>query len=271
MSNYLIEEPIQFQGTLDERCEKLKELITNNKTVFFGGAGVSTSSGIPDFRSSDGLYNQNNEYEYSPEYMLSSECFNHKPKIFYKFYRDKFDLRKYEPNDCHRKLAEMEKLEFMTGIITQNVDCLHKKAGSINVAEIHGTISDNYCIKCKNHYDIDYIFKNTDVIPRCIKCNGSNNFVRPKVTLYGEKLGNEMLQLADTYINGENVNKKRLNVPNLLIIGGTSLQVSPTNHFVSEYSGRYLVIINKEETSFDKYADIIFREDINEVFKKINF
>lgn len=271
MNHFFTDEPIKFEGTFYERCENLKELIVNNKTVFFGGAGVSTASGIPDFRSSDGLYNQKNEYTYKPEDILSKGFLNHNPKMFYKFYRDKFDLRKFEPNDCHKKLAEMEKLGYMTGIITQNVDCLHQKAGSKNVAEIHGTISDNYCLKCKSHYNINYIFENKDIIPRCSNCNSSNNFVRPKVTLYGERLDNDILNKAYEYLYGEIVDGKRVNKPNLMIVGGTSLQVMPASSFVSDYYGKYLVIINREETPYDKYANIIFREDINEVFKNLKF
>lgn len=271
MSHFLTDEPIYFDGTLEERCEKLKELIINNKTVFFGGAGVSTASGIPDFRSSDGLYNQKNDYQYKPEDMLSKEFFNHNPKMFYKFYRDKFDLRNFEPNECHKKLAEMENLGYMTGIITQNVDCLHQKAGSKNVAEIHGTISDNYCLKCQNHYNVDFIFENPDAIPRCYVCDSGNNFVRPKVTLYGEQLDRFVLNQAYKYLHGEEIDGKIVNKPNLMIVGGTSLQVMPASSFVSEYSGDYLVIINREETPYDHYANIIFREDINKVFKKLNF
>lgn len=250
-----------FEGTFEARCKKLEELIKGNKTVFFGGAGVSTSSGIPDFRSSDGLYNQENDYPYAPEYMLSKEFFNHNPKMFYKFYRDKFDLRKYQPNDCHKKLAQMEKLGYLTGVITQNVDCLHQKAGSKEVAELHGTISQNYCLKCKSIYDIDFIFDNKESIPRCENCKSSNNFVRPNITLYQENLDNNVMNKAKEYLEGAN----------LMIVGGTSLQVTPASYFVSDFEGEYLVIINKQETPYDIYANLIFREDINEVFKNLNF
>lgn len=269
MSTFVEEGPLNFQGTLEERVEKLKELIVENKTVFFGGAGVSTASGIPDFRSSDGLYNQKNEFNVQPEYLLSKECLNHNPKMFYKFYRDKFDVRSYEPNEVHKKLAEMEQRGYLNGIITQNVDCLHQKAGNKNVAEIHGTIAKNYCSICGTEYDENYIFENTETIPRCTFCKKQMGFIRPRVTLYGENLPQKEMNKAYFYITGN----KEENIPmaNLMIVGGTSLLVSPANQFVSTYYGRYLVIMNREETSFDKYADIIFREDINEVFKLLKF
>lgn len=269
MATFLVDEPLCFQGTLEERVEKLKELIIENKTVFFGGAGVSTSSGIPDFRSSNGLYNQKNEFNVTPEYLLSKECLNHNPKMFYKFYRDKFDVRNYKPNEVHKKLAEMEDKGYLNGIITQNVDCLHQKAGSKKVAEIHGTISKNYCSICGTEYDEGYIFENEEVIPRCTSCKKQMGFIRPKVTLYGENLPIDETNKAYAYIAGD----KEQEIPNanLMIVGGTSLTVSPANQYVSTYYGRYLVIINRDETPFDKYADIVFREDINEVFKLLQF
>ncbi len=268
MSKFVEDGPLNFQGTLEERVEKLKELIVENKTVFFGGAGVSTASGIPDFRSSDGLYNQENEFNVTPEYLLSKECLNHNPKMFYKFYRDKFDVRNYEPNEVHKKLAEMEKRGYLNGIITQNVDCLHQKAGSKNVAEIHGTISKNYCSICGAEYDGSYIFENDEPIPRCPSCKKPMGFIRPRVTLYGENLPTEETNKAYDYICG---NHEDILCANLMIVGGTSLTVSPANQYVSTYYGRYLVIINRDETPFDKYADIVFREDINEVFKLLQF
>lgn len=265
MATFVEEGPLHFEVTLEERVEKLKELIVENRTVFFGGAGVSTASGIPDFRSADGLYNQKNEFNVTPEYLLSRECLNHNPKMFYKFYRDKFDVRNYEPNEVHKKLVEMEQRGYLSGIITQNVDCLHQKAGSKNVAEIHGTISKNYCSLCEAEYEEGYIFENTEVIPRCTSCKKPMGFIRPRVTLYGENLPTEEMNKAFEYVEGN----KEKNIPhaNLMIVGGTSLKVSPANQFVSTYYGRYLVIMNREQTPFDLYADIVFREDINEVFK----
>ena len=251
----------RIEGTFEERCLVLNKLIKENITTFFGGAGVSTASGIPDFRSSNGMYNTNYNTKYKPEYLLSKTCFNHSPKDFYAFYKNAFDLRKYEPNECHKKLAEMERLNYLNGIITQNVDGLHSKAGNKNIAEIHGTIYDNYCIKCGKHFDVNFIFDTEDLIPKCPHCNKTIGFVRPNIVLYEESLNKEKVNLAFDYLDNAN----------LLIVGGTSLQVFPAASYVSEFKGQYLVIINRDETPYDKYANIIFREDINEVFKNLKF
>lgn len=269
MANIECVEPLHFEGTLEQRVEKLKELIINNATVFFGGAGVSTASGIPDFRSSNGLYSQEKVYGRKPEYLLSKSCFNHEPKLFYKYYRENFDVRNYEPNEVHKKLAEMEQRGYLNGIITQNVDCLHQKAGSKNVAEIHGTLSESFCIKCGETYDINYIFENKDEIPRCSKCGKGVGYVRPRITLYEEQLPVVETNKAYLYMNGSET--ENINPANLLIVGGTSLLVSPANTYVTNYFGKYLVIMNREKTPYDQYADIIFREDINEVFKLLTF
>ena len=260
---FLTDMPEPFVGTFEERCAKLVELIKENQTVFFGGAGVSTASGIPDFRSADGLYNKETNSEYKPEYMLSKSCFNHNPKIFYEFYKKSFDLRNFEPNECHKKLAEMEEKGLLLGIVTQNVDCLHQKAGSKNVVELHGTIAKNYCIRCNQEFDVNYIFDDKNAIVRCNKCKNHTSYVKPKIVLYEERLENESLKKANEYIFDEKTN--------LLIVGGTSLIVTPASTYVGDYNGRYLVIINRDETPYDKYADIIFREDINEVFKNLKF
>lgn len=249
----------QFEGNLDERCAKLSEMIREGRVTFFGGAGVSTASGIPDFRSSDGMYNAENKYPYNPEKMLSKSFFHHNPKLFFEFYRDKFDLRKFEPCECHKQLALMEEKGLMTGIITQNVDGLHEKAGSKNIANIHGTIYDNYCLKCGKHFDVNYIFDNTDVLPKC-DCGREYNIVRPKVTLYEENLDGNEWDKAMEYLNAHT-----------LIVAGTSLTVNPAASMVSSFYGTNLIIINRDTTPYDQWANIIFREDIDDVFKRLEF
>ena len=241
-----------------ERINKLNELIKNsNKIVFFGGAGVSTESGIPDFRSKDGLYNQHDVQfdKYKPEYLLSRSCLYNNPKVFYEFYRQKMDVRDIEPNITHYKLAELEQKGKLSAIITQNIDGLHQKAGSKNVYEIHGTTLKNYCVKCKKEYPADFIFKNTEPIPKC-ECH---NKVRPDVTLYEENLP------ANAWVNSERV----LNEADLLIIGGTSLTVYPAKNLIQYYYGKNLVIINRDFTDYDRWADLLFRENLGDVFKEI--
>lgn len=244
--------------TYEEKIQRFKDIIKeSDKIVFFGGAGVSTGSGIPDFRSADGLYNKVDEEfkQFKPEYLLSKDCLNHNPKVFYNFYRKKMDARNYEPNIVHKKLAELENQEKMLGIVTQNIDMLHEKAGSKKVYKIHGTIGENHCIKCQKIYDINTIFESTEAIPHC-NCGKSNNFIRPNVTLYGESLPNEAVKGA----------LEILKEANCLIVAGTSLQVEPAASMISYFEGKYIVILNREPTKYDEYADLIFREDMNEVF-----
>ena len=247
--------------TYEERLSRLEKIVEkSNKIVFFGGAGVSTGSGIPDFRSKDGLYNKVDEEfaKYKPEYLLSKECFNHNPKVFYQFYKKKMDARNYEPNIVHKKLAQLESEGKMLGIVTQNIDMLHEKAGSKNIFKIHGTIGENYCIKCHKQYDINYIFDSTEAIPKC-ECGKSNCYVRPNVTLYGENLPKDA-------VNGA---LEILEQADCLIVAGTSLQVEPAASMISYFQGEYMIILNREPTSYDNYADLIFREDMNEVFSKL--
>lgn len=252
---------IGMETSYEERIARFKKIIDeSNKIVFFGGAGVSTASGIPDFRSSNGLYNTIDEKykEYTPEYYLSSECFHHNPKIFYQFYRDKMDARNYRPNNCHKVLYDFEKKGKLLGIVTQNIDMLHEAAGNEKIYKIHGTIGKNHCIKCGKEYGIDFIFDSQDVIPKC-NCGKEYCFVKPDVVLYGENLPNDAFNKAMKCIeNGD-----------LLIIAGTSLQVNPAASMVSYYYGKNMVIINRESTGYDSYADIVFREDINDVFKDL--
>lgn len=186
-----------------------KYIEESNNIVFFGGAGVSTESGIPDFRSKDGLYNQHDiKFErYEPEYLLSKECLNNNPKVFYEFYRQKMDTRNAEPNITHKILAKLEQTGKLKAIVTQNIDGLHQKAGSKNVFEIHGTTQRNYCSKCGKEYPSDYLFKTDESIPKC-ECGG---LIRPDITLYGE-------QLPEKTVNGA---VEAISEADCLIVGGT--------------------------------------------------
>ena len=216
--------------------DKLRNYIEeSNNIVFFGGAGVSTESGIPDFRSKNGLYNQHDIQfdKYEPEYLLSRECLYNNPKVFYEFYRQKMDTRNIDPNITHKVLAKMERISKLKAIVTQNIDGLHQKAGSKNVFEIHGTTQRNYCSKCKKEYPSDYIFTTNESIPKC-ECRGQ---IRPDVTLYGEQLPENAVMSA---INA-------IQKADMLIVGGTSLQVYPAANYVSYFSGEHLVVINREK------------------------
>ena len=241
--------------------DKLNEIIKDSKhIVFFGGAGVSTESGIPDFRSKDGLYNQHDvQFDaYSPEYLLSIDCLEDRPEVFYEFYRQKLDCSEIQPNKAHIKLAQMEQAGKLDGIITQNIDGLHQKAGSINVQEIHGTTFRNFCMKCGAKYGQRFIFENTaqgTKLPLC-KCGG---MVRPEVTLYGESLPDE------AWTNSMNL----INNADCLIIGGTSLVVNPAASLCYRYRGKYLIVINRDATPADSQADLVFHESISKVLDAI--
>lgn len=246
--------------TFEERLQAFNEMIADSKSiVFFGGAGVSTESGIPDFRSKDGLYNQKDiQFEkYEPEYLLSARCLKYEPKVFYEFYRQKLDCRNIEPNVAHKVLADMENKGKLSAVITQNIDGLHQKAGSKRVYEIHGTTEINYCEGCKMEYHKDFIFNCTQEIPRC-ECGEK---IRPDVTLYDEQLpANAWYEASRSLRNAD-----------LLIVAGTSLTVFPAVHLIQDYYGKNLVIINRDETDYDKYADIVFRENVGDVLKKIKY
>ena len=246
----------------EDKLKNFKKLIEESKKiVFFGGAGVSTSSGIPDFRSANGLYNNVDEdfKNYRPEELLSAGCFNHSPKVFYKFYRKYLDARKYEPNIVHKTLAKWEQDEKLIGIVTQNIDMLHEKAGSKKIYKIHGTIGKNHCIQCGETYDIDYVFDNKELLPHCCKCNGNYNLVKPNVVLYDEVLPKMELQGAENVIAQAD----------LLIIAGTSLMVEPAASLVKYYFGKNMVILNMTNTPYDKYADVVFHEDMSKVFEDL--
>lgn len=247
--------------TFEEKIKKFNSLIQDSKKiVFFGGAGVSTESGIPDFRSKDGLYNTMDvKFEkYSPEYLLSRDCLCKEPEVFFEFYRQKLDCREIEPNITHKVLAEMEKKGKLSSIITQNIDGLHQKAGSERVWEIHGTTLKNYCKKCGKHYHPDYIFYNNEPIPLC-ECGG---IIRPNVVLYGESLPSLAWNEAYT----------ELAEADLIIVGGTSLTVYPAAQFIEEQARfKKVVLINRDTTSIDNECEIVFHESIGEVFSKIEF
>lgn len=241
----------------EARIEKLQEMIDNSKRiVFFGGAGVSTESGIPDFRSKDGLYNQHDvQFEkYEPEYLLSYDCLFMHPKVFFEYYRQKMDCREIQPNIVHYKLAKLEESGKLSGIVTQNIDGLHQKAGSKAVYELHGTTERAYCTKCGKGQNPNILFDSADAVPKC-ECGG---MLRPDVTLYGENLPKDAWDESIL----------ALKESDLLIIGGTSLVVYPANLLISYYCGD-IVIINHEETHEDKHATLLFRESLGRVFEKI--
>ncbi len=243
-----------------EKMEALSEIVQNSRhTVFFGGAGVSTESGIPDFRSKDGLYNQHdvNFEKYQPEYLLSHDCLFYESRVFFEYYRQKMDATGCKPNKAHLKLAELEQAGKLDGVITQNIDGLHQMAGSQNVQEVHGTTLRNYCSQCGKELPADFIFQSRDLIPACPDCGG---MVRPDVTLYGEMLPDKAWSNAE----------KLLREAEVFIVGGTSLSVYPAANLVNYFKGDYLVIVNRDATPYDKYADLVFHESIGKVFEGIH-
>ncbi len=235
------------------KVEELQKLIDNSKTiVFFGGAGVSTASGIKDFRSKDGLYNM--KYDYPPEEILSHHFFVSKTEEFYKFYRDKMNSLDKLPNECHLYLTKLEEKGKLKAIITQNIDGLHQKAGSKNVLELHGSIYRNRCMDCNKFYDEKIVFE-SDSIPKCT-CGG---IIKPEVVLYEEGLDNDVVTNTIDYISN----------CDLLIVAGTSLTVYPASGFIRYFKGNNLVIINKMTTSYDSMADLVINDDIEYVFKNL--
>ena len=232
-----------------DKIAKLQEMIAqSNRIVFFGGAGVSTESNIPDFRSADGLYQE--KYHYPPEQVVSHTFFVEKPELFYDFYKNKMMYLDAKPNKAHLKLAELEKSGKLTAIITQNIDGLHQMAGSKNVLELHGSIHRNYCQKCGKFYDAKYVIEYPG-IPKC-ECSG---VIKPDVKLNEEGLDNTVISKAS----------KAISDAVMLIIGGTSLVVYPAAGFVDYFRGHHLVVLNKSTTSRDAYADLCIQESIGEV------
>lgn len=236
----------------NNKLKELNDIINQSKKiVFFGGAGVSTESGIPDFRSKDGLYNQ--KYKKDPEYMLSHKCFIEEPEEFYKFYFDKMIFSDAEPNDCHKKLQELEEKGLLSSIITQNIDGLHQKSGSKRVLELHGNVNRLDCTQCKKSYNLNEI--SHEGIPRC-NCGG---IIKPDVVLYGEPLNEKILNRA----------LYEIQTCDTLIIGGTSLLVYPAASMINYFRGKNLVIINNDATPIDNKANLVINEPIGKVFQKV--
>lgn len=239
---------------MDDKIRQLKEIIDHtDNLVFFGGAGVSTESGIPDFRSTDGLYAM--KYKYPPETIVSHTFFVRRTQEFYDFYKDKMMALDAKPNAAHYKLAEWEKAGKCKAVITQNIDGLHQLAGSQNVLELHGSIHRNYCTKCHKFFDAAYI-KESENLPLCDACGG---LIKPDVVLYEEGLDQEVIAKTVHYISHADV----------LIIGGTSLVVYPAAGLIDYFKGSHLILINKSETSRDSQADLVINEKIGEVFSQL--
>ena len=236
-----------------KQIEQLKQWIQESKNiVFFGGAGVSTESGIPDFRSVDGLYRQT--FDYPPEKIISHTFFENDPAYFFRFYRDKMMPIGFAPNITHKVLARLEAEGRIKAIVTQNIDGLHQKAGSQRVLELHGSIYRNYCVKCGKSFDAQYV-KDSDSIPRC-DCGG---IVKPDVVLYEEQLNADVLDQSIAAIKSAD----------MLIVGGTSLTVYPAAGLINYYNGNRLVLINKDVTTFDNRADLVIHEALGNVFPNI--
>jgi NAD-dependent deacetylase len=239
---------------MDAKVQQFVDMVRgSDNIVFFGGAGVSTESGIPDFRSVDGLYNQ--KYQYPPEMILSHTFYEENTEEFYRFYRDKMLLLTAKPNMAHIKLAELEKAGKVKAVITQNIDGLHQAAGSKNVLELHGSVHRNYCTRCHKFFDAQYMMKTTGV-PKCDACGAE---IKPDVVLYEEGLDTDTIEAAVNYIQNAD----------MLIIGGTSLVVYPAAGLVRYYNGHKLVLINKSSTSMDNLANLVIAEPIGEVFSKV--
>lgn len=237
------------------KYSQLKQWIDESEhTVFFGGAGVSTESGIPDFRSENGTFKALEKYGRSPETLLSRTYFDLRPEVFFEYYRENLLVTDVQPNPAHYALAKLESMGKLSAVITQNIDGLHQKAGSTHVLELHGSISRNYCMKCGKTYGIEKIQESTGV-PRC-ECGG---IIRPDVVLYEEELPLDVFEEAESEVMNAS----------LLIVGGTSLAVYPAAGLLRYFHGDHLVLINKSSTPFDMKADLVIREPIGEVFSSL--
>lgn len=238
---------------MNSEIETLKSWVEEARSiVFFGGAGVSTESGIPDFRSVDGLYNQ--KFEYPPETIISHSFYERKPEYFFRFYREKMLPLGFEPNITHKKLAEWEAAGKLSAVVTQNIDGLHQKAGSKRVYELHGSVLRNYCVRCGKFYPAAFVKEETGV-PRCT-CGG---IVKPDVVLYEENLDEDV-------INGA---VRAISRADLLIVGGTSLTVYPAAGFIGYYPGKRLVLINRDPTPYDRYANLCIHDSLGKVFSQL--
>lgn len=239
--------------TAADKLEQLKDWVSQSKRiVFFGGAGVSTESGIPDFRSVDGLYSQ--KFEYPPETIISHSFYLRDPEYFFRFYREKMLPLDFEPNITHKVLARWEREGKLSAVVTQNIDGLHQKAGSHTVYELHGSVLRNYCTRCRKFYSAEYV-KNCDGVPKC-SCGGT---VKPDVVLYGEGLDSETVENSVMAIRDAD----------LLIVGGTSLTVYPAVGLLRYYRGSRLVLINRDETPYDSQADLVLHESLGDVFSRL--
>lgn len=240
---------------MEKDIEELKRIIKDsNNIVFFGGAGVSTESGIKDFRSKDGLYNQ--KYDYPPEEILSHTFFMHNTEEFYRFYRDKLNCLKYKPNITHEILAKLEKEGKVKAVITQNIDGLHQEAGSKNVYELHGSVHRNYCMECHKFFGPEKVFETKAPIPLCDECGG---IIKPDVVLYEEGLDEKTINNAIDSIRNADV----------LIVGGTSLMVYPAAGLIRYYMGNKMVLINKDKTDYDRFANLVINDSLGKVFEAI--
>jgi len=237
------------------KISQLQEIITNSDNiVFFGGAGVSTESGIPDFRSESGIFKSLEKYGDTPENLVSHSYYIDHTEEFFEYYKENLIFEDATPNPAHLKLAELEKSGKIKAVITQNIDGLHQKAGSKNVLELHGSVHRNYCQICSKEYDLKYILE-SDGIPKC-ECGG---IIKPDVVLYEEPLNNNILSLSIDYIQNANT----------LIIGGTSLVVYPAAGLINYFNGENLILINKSETPYDNLATLVINDAIGEVFSQI--
>ena len=238
---------------MHSEIETLKQWVNeSSRIVFFGGAGVSTESGIPDFRSVDGLYNQ--KFEYPPETIISHSFYEKRPEYFFRFYREKMLPLGFEPNVTHKVLARWEQEGRLLAVVTQNIDGLHQKAGSKNVYELHGSVLRNYCVRCGKFYPAEYV-RDADGVPRC-ECGG---IVKPDVVLYEESLDEDVISGAVSAIARAD----------MLIVGGTSLTVYPAAGFLGYYRGKRLVLINRDPTPYDRHADLCIHDSLGKVFSQL--
>ncbi|MBQ7718080.1 MAG: NAD-dependent protein deacylase [Clostridia bacterium] len=235
-------------------ASELKKIIDkSDNIVFFGGAGVSTESGIPDFRSRDGLYNQ--KYKFPPEEILSHTFFMNRTEDFYEFYKDKMNCLEYEPNITHKALATLERQGKLKAVVTQNIDGLHQKAGSKNVFELHGSVLRNYCMKCGKFYGAEYVFESDDTVPKC-ECGG---IIKPDVVLYEESLDSDVLDGAISAIASADC----------LVVAGTSLTVYPASGLINYYKGSELILINRDITPYDNKANVVIHDSLGNVFNYV--
>ncbi len=244
-------------GNLQEEVLALRDMIKDSDNiVFFGGAGVSTESNIPDFRSSDGLFSKKLNKHFSPEQLVSHSFYIHYPEDFYEFYKDKLIYQDARPNKAHEALAKLEEIGKLKTVVTQNIDGLHQMAGSKNVLELHGSVNSNTCQTCGYNMNLKEFLDLKGLVPKCPKCGGS---VKPDVVLYEESLDDETIMKTI----------KAISQADMLIVGGTSLVVYPAAGFLDYFKGRYIVLINKAETSYDKRADLVINESIGRVLDQV--